>query len=107
MRLFSDVGGQLGLWIGLSVATLFEAVEALTTLVFSMFNRVWSRKSKKELVPLTEVVVSSTHPRKVRRSRKSTTINIPRAGLGRSLSRSSLDSVEVEIEDDGSWHWFG
>ena len=44
INLLSDQGGQVGLWLGLSVLTLFEMVELLWDLLASVF-RPANRKS--------------------------------------------------------------
>ena len=36
--LFADIGGTLGLWMGISVLTIMELIELIIRLVFLLFN---------------------------------------------------------------------
>ncbi|XP_060082440.1 amiloride-sensitive sodium channel subunit alpha-like [Ylistrum balloti] len=43
-NLLSDIGGQLGLWIGLSIVSLFEIIEIISDLVVIGFLRLCGKK---------------------------------------------------------------
>ncbi|CAB4037869.1 degenerin deg-1-like, partial [Paramuricea clavata] len=39
INLLADVGGQLGLWIGVSVITVFELIELFALILTRLFKR--------------------------------------------------------------------
>lgn len=43
-NLLSDIGGQLGLWIGLSIVSLFEIIEIISDLVTIGILRLWNKR---------------------------------------------------------------
>ncbi|KAJ7355013.1 ligand-gated sodium channel [Desmophyllum pertusum] len=52
INLVADIGGQLGLWIGLSVLTCFEVLE----LVLLLIQRIWKKVTIKKRIPSKEDV---------------------------------------------------
>ncbi|KAJ7355011.1 ligand-gated sodium channel [Desmophyllum pertusum] len=49
INLIADIGGQLGLWIGVSVLTCCEVVELAMLLIQSVFKRVTTKASRVEV----------------------------------------------------------
>jgi hypothetical protein len=55
-RLLSDIGGTLGLFIGISLLSLIEIVEILIELLFISYKYYKQKKQEKKLVNNTIVV---------------------------------------------------
>lgn len=49
INLIADIGGQLGLWIGVSVLTCCEALELVLLLIQSLFKRITTHASRVEV----------------------------------------------------------
>lgn len=52
MDLISDIGGQLGLWAGFSVLSLFEVVELFLLLCAGLRHKKTVPEGKEEPLPL-------------------------------------------------------
>ena len=98
----------MGLWIGVSVATLFESVETLTILSVWVYNWIRARRPKKVIPPAKTSVVSpsltyqidSTTNSTISGIRKGSMLAVPHGSLGTSESHLSSKLLHVHFEGD-------
>lgn len=106
-RLVSDIGGQLGLWVGISIITLTEVIElVLDILRFLLPSRSKKNKqrhpnnsnNKHNTVPSSTAITSSNNrigsSRKLKNNRSNTTFVKPENCNGAYATLMSQDGVD-------------